>query len=312
MSARITVAVTLLLALGGCSLFRGSPVPPPPPPPEVDQPGADAEAAVARLERNEADEVTGFGPLTAARQAVRAAKTDDAVQRHAGDTLQRAKQALAEAESRWQALGDRPSRQSAELVVVAHHSHLARRWAQIARAEAARAAGRERVEEIELAIARREAEDERWLGTQLVPDMYGRITFAVGTSRVAAASREVIARLVEFLQVHPRYALEVRGHTDNTPPSAGSLKRFLNENPEVAERAGAPEARAAAYNKAVSLRRARAVVDALANAGIDRDRLSAKGLGAESPIAANVTAAGRRQNRRVEVYVVPGLGWAGQ
>jgi len=70
-------------------------------------------------------------------------------------------------------------------------------------------------------------------------------------------------------------ALDVEGYTDNT----GS----------------------AATNKKLSQARANAVVAYLKKKGIAANRLTAKGFGPENPIADNKTAAGRAQNRRVEL-----------
>lgn len=55
------------------------------------------------------------------------------------------------------------------------------------------------------------------------------------------------------------------------------------------------------YNRALSDRRARAVVDALVQRGIAATRLRAAGLGEARPIAPNDDEAGRALNRRVEV-----------
>ena len=58
----------------------------------------------------------------------------------------------------------------------------------------------------------------------------------------------------------------------------------------------------AALNKRLSARRAQSVVDYLsAHAGIDKDRMSPKGLGQSHPLASNETAEGRQKNRRVQV-----------
>ena len=54
-------------------------------------------------------------------------------------------------------------------------------------------------------------------------------------------------------------------------------------------------------NKLLSERRANAVRDWLIANGIDKDRLTARGFGEENPIDSNKTAAGRTNNRRVEV-----------
>ncbi len=55
------------------------------------------------------------------------------------------------------------------------------------------------------------------------------------------------------------------------------------------------------YNRELSLRRARAVADYLQRAGVAPERLFVAGDGEGRPIADNETAAGRAQNRRVEI-----------
>ena len=49
--------------------------------------------------------------------------------------------------------------------------------------------------------------------------------------------------------------------------------------------------------------RARAVAEALASHGIERNWIAASGLGSRAPVASNQTEAGRSQNRRVEVII---------
>ena len=70
----------------------------------------------------------------------------------------------------------------------------------------------------------------------------------------------------------------IKGHTDNT----GS----------------------AAVNEKLSLQRAEAVSKVLKSNGIASARLSEEGCSYNEPVADNSTAAGRKQNRRVEVYVL--------
>ena len=60
----------------------------------------------------------------------------------------------------------------------------------------------------------------------------------------------------------------------------------------------------AEYNLELSKRRAAAVKQYLVNGGIDEGRLTADGFGIANPIADNATAAGRAQNRRVELEIV--------
>lgn len=312
MIGRIAVLAGLVVTLSGCSLFRSSPVPPPPPPPKADVVGTvDGRPLSEQVLRDGEGEVTGFASLRQARETVDEAASDAAVAEHAPEALERARAALADAESTWQEVARAPARGRNELAAVAHDSHRARRWAEIAMAEAARQRDLAELTRVRRKQARREAEDERWLGTELVPGRYGDIRFAAGTARITPGSRRVIEELVEFLEIHPRYALEIAGHTDDSPPSPRNLQRFLEKHPDIAEQAGDAQARAAAYNKAMSQRRAEAVADALENAGIDRSRLSTKGYGASQPVADNDTPEGRRQNRRVEVTVIPAVGWAG-
>ena len=84
-------------------------------------------------------------------------------------------------------------------------------------------------------------------------------------------------RLVAFLNQNPGLKAEIQGHTDNQ---------------------GTP-----AYNKTLSLNRAKAVVAYLVEKGIDAKRLSFAGLGETQPIADNATELGRKQNRRTEVLI---------
>ena len=59
-----------------------------------------------------------------------------------------------------------------------------------------------------------------------------------------------------------------------------------------------------AYNQKLSERRAEAVKSYLVSKGIDSNRIYTEGKGELQPIATNQTAAGRAQNRRVEIEVV--------
>jgi len=57
----------------------------------------------------------------------------------------------------------------------------------------------------------------------------------------------------------------------------------------------------ASYNSNLSRRRAQSIVNYLVRQGVAPNQLIAKGFGEDHPIADNNTAAGRSQNRRVEV-----------
>ncbi|MEJ6479347.1 MAG: OmpA family protein, partial [Octadecabacter sp.] len=55
----------------------------------------------------------------------------------------------------------------------------------------------------------------------------------------------------------------------------------------------------------LSARRAQAVTSVLINASVAPSRIRSIGRGEDAPIATNLTAAGRQQNRRVEIIIVP-------
>ena len=76
----------------------------------------------------------------------------------------------------------------------------------------------------------------------------------------------------------------------------------MNEFPQIRfEVSGHTDDRGTAdYNKDLSQRRAKAVVDYLIKKGIAAGRLVSAGYGFERPLADNKTSAGRAQNRRTE------------
>ena len=86
-----------------------------------------------------------------------------------------------------------------------------------------------------------------------------------------------------------------------TLDAAISKINALNDHIEVAgftDNIGSSSA-----NKALSQKRANAVLNYFVSNGVDASRISAKGYGAQSPVADNSTQAGQRKNRRVELYI---------
>ncbi|HYI92367.1 MAG TPA: OmpA family protein [Bryobacteraceae bacterium] len=90
-------------------------------------------------------------------------------------------------------------------------------------------------------------------------------------------AREKLARVSGIVLSHPGLNIEVEGHTD----SVGSDE----------------------YNQKLSEQRANSVREFLLSQGLRGETLTAKGFGETTPVATNDTAAGRQQNRRVELVV---------
>ena len=82
-----------------------------------------------------------------------------------------------------------------------------------------------------------------------------------------------------------------------------AVVKVLNKNPSVKIRieGNTDNIGTAKYNMGLSDRRAKAVMEYLVKAGIDKNRLSTIGYGFSRPIATNATNEGRALNRRVEL-----------
>ncbi|TXK72640.1 OmpA family protein [Mesonia sp. HuA40] len=102
------------------------------------------------------------------------------------------------------------------------------------------------------------------------------ILFDLGKSSIRKESYEALESIADIMEEYPNTVFHIEGHTD----SQGSNK----------------------LNLRLSKERAASVKDYLVNqANIDSSRITSEGYGEERPIATNKTAAGRQQNRRVEV-----------
>jgi outer membrane protein OmpA-like peptidoglycan-associated protein len=105
------------------------------------------------------------------------------------------------------------------------------------------------------------------------------IFFDVGKSDLKNESIAEIEKIQELLVANPDLKVQINGHTDNTGNAAS--------------------------NKALSLKRATAVVDFLVGKGTNSSRLSAKGYGSERPIVSNDDETGGRElNRRTEIEII--------
>ena len=87
-------------------------------------------------------------------------------------------------------------------------------------------------------------------------------------------------------------------------PSLGKVAEVLQRYDSRVTVVGHTDASGAeSYNQQLSERRAQAVLDELVRQGVPYPRLSATGRGEYEPRADNASAAGRAQNRRVEILL---------
>jgi len=105
----------------------------------------------------------------------------------------------------------------------------------------------------------------------------GDVLFTSGQADLKAGATGNLNKLVAFLNEYPSRTVMIEGYTD----SVGSED----------------------YNQGLSQRRADSVKAYLVGQGIGSVRLVAAGKGENAPVAGNDSAAGRQQNRRVEVII---------
>lgn len=127
--------------------------------------------------------------------------------------------------------------------------------------------------------AQNQIEIERQQNEILKLTMNSEVSFDFNSDRIKSTFYSPLNKMADILSRYPQTQIVIVGHTDSV---------------------GAEQ-----YNLELSLRRANAVADYLAQNGVAKSRLGTEGRGELEPIAMNDTAAGRAQNRRVEVFVVP-------
>jgi outer membrane protein OmpA-like peptidoglycan-associated protein len=116
-------------------------------------------------------------------------------------------------------------------------------------------------------------------GDNITLNMPGGVTFDFDKAEVKPQFQPVLDDVARTLAQYNQTVIEVAGHTD----SVGSDQ----------------------YNQALSQRRANAVAAYLGGHGVMSQRMITVGAGESRPVASNDTDAGRAQNRRVEVTLVP-------
>lgn len=103
------------------------------------------------------------------------------------------------------------------------------------------------------------------------------VLFKEGSAKLSPKADDVLSGLIQHLQNFPETNVTIVGYTSTT----GGAQRNMD----------------------LSMDRAQSVMDYMVAQGVDPTRLKAIGKSWNNPIASNATAAGRAENRRVEVWV---------
>ena len=103
--------------------------------------------------------------------------------------------------------------------------------------------------------------------------------FSVNSSTLLPGAFDELDRVANVLNQYPESTIRISGHTDST---------------------GSDD-----HNQKLSELRAQSVKNALKGMGVDPARMTIIGYGESKPIASNATEAGRLQNRRVEIRIIP-------
>lgn len=103
------------------------------------------------------------------------------------------------------------------------------------------------------------------------------VLFDTGKFSLRPLAREKLAKVAGIVSGHPGLRLDVEGHTDSV---------------------GGDD-----YNQQLSEHRGSSVRDYLMLQGMPSSSVSSKGFGKTQPVASNDTAAGRQENRRVELVI---------
>jgi len=108
-----------------------------------------------------------------------------------------------------------------------------------------------------------------------------KVLFDTGRATIKPVSHDILNAVVMVLADYPHIKVRVEGHTDSVGGSS--------------------------TNRRLSQSRAKSVREYLIAQGVDGGRLTAKGLGEDTPIDTNRTRTGRANNRRVEFHITDGM-----
>ena len=111
----------------------------------------------------------------------------------------------------------------------------------------------------------------------------GELLFPSGGWQMPATAQQTIAKMAPILAPMQQTTIVVNGYTDNTPIGPELMREGVTSN------------------LILSQKRADNVMQYMISQGVKPVLVSAQGFGDANPVASNDTAAGRAQNRRVEL-----------
>jgi chemotaxis protein MotB len=248
----------------------------------------DLAAAVARqaqVARTEAE--TARAEVATARAEAQALNAE--LERGASEQLRLAedaqtlRQALASREAELSATAARAVEAAARAAEAEQALEEARR--QAAEAAAWKAAYTDLERTFQREIAAKEVALQR-LAHGVSLTITDRILFPSGTADIVGDGIQVLNRIAGVLERFPGQHARIEGHTDDVPIGPALRGRYPS-------------------NWELSTARATAMVKYLVARGVAASRLAAAGYADTRPVAPNTTEAGREQNRRIEVVLVP-------
>ena len=116
--------------------------------------------------------------------------------------------------------------------------------------------------------------------TEITIRLPGSVLFDFDSDRIRPDAERTLTEVAEVLKAYAQRPMRIEGHTDSIASDD--------------------------YNQKLSERRARSVQAWLASRGGVKAAFATRGWGESKPAATNDTAAGRQQNRRVEVIIEKG------
>jgi len=232
----------------------------------------------------------GSGPIgTVAREATQTAEEARvmSIKRAQDAQIEQERKAAADQTAQAQADAQQQQAAAAQAQTQAAQAEQARQQAELAQQQAAQQAqqaeqGRQQAENDKAQMRARMLQQlNQVLETKdtargLIVNMPD-VLFDTGKADLKSTARERMAKVAGILIAYPDIHVEIDGYTDST----GSLE--LNER--------------------LSQQRAESVRSYLSSQGVNSSAITTQGFGPSQPIASNDTAAGRQQNRRVELVV---------